>query len=329
MVSIAESANAVSQFGSDFAGLQLVSLNQEIQFTQYIRYVLPLDGYVFWLKTQATTIKGSLHTSIDKRQNEDETISVNKVVFSTGTDIVEFNVINPNTIWVGAHDGVRFAFTRSDSNSDAAGTFHYVGTALYPALSNMLIDNGDQFSRSTLIVSNSLPMWLRLYSYNPIWLQPPNPQIMLYPSYAVPDNLPPPYGAVHIEPSGTRALQATPQLGPVRPVGSPELGTVSGTALDSTHWQLTADRVRITLYGTTNQQAMDFHDLVNRYSYDYGAIGIMGMAITRDEKRTQPELGILAMKKVLDFDVSYYQSRANDVARELIEHVTVTIIPQF
>jgi hypothetical protein len=44
----------------------------------------------------------------------------------------------------------------------------------------------------------------------------------------------------------------------------------------------------------------------------------------RDEKRTQPELGILAMKKTIEFDVSYYQARANNVARQLLQVVKAT-----
>jgi len=283
---------------------------------------------VFWLKTQSMTITGSLHTTIDKRQNEDETVAVNRVLFSTAMPVMEFNDISPNKIWVGEHDDVQFAFTRSESNSDAAGIFHYIGNAVYPAFSNMLINNGDQLSAQQRVVSNSLPMWLSLLDYTPIWLNPPNPLITLYPSYAVPDNLPPPYGVVHILPGATRALQAIPRLGPVAPMGNAALGTLNGTTSDSTHWQLTSDRVQVTLYGLTNDQALDWQDLVLRYSRDLDTIGIMSAGVMRDEKRTQPEMGLLAMKKAIDFEVSYYQNRANDTAQQLIESVTVAFFPQ-
>jgi hypothetical protein len=326
MVSINESANAAGTGPSDVTALQLLSLDQIIPFTQYTRFVLPLDGYVFWLRTQTTQISGSLHAQINKRQNEDETISINRVVFTTAYPVQEFNSISPDIIWVGEYQNVKFAFTRSDLYRPTT-LYHYTGDAVYPALQSQLVDTGAQLPLDTVIVSNSLPVWLALWTYNPVWLVPPNPGVKLYPSFAVPDNLPPPYGVVHIDPASTRSLQAAPMFGPMHPMGWAALGTVSGPALSATHWQLASDQVRVTLYGLTNQQALDFQDLVNRYSFDQDTIGVMNVPVVHDEKRTQAELGILAMKKTITFEVSYYQSRINDVARQLIESVTVNLVP--
>lgn len=327
MAGISSAADAVGQGPGIIDGLQVLSLDQDIPFTQYTRHVMPLDGYVFWLRTQTQTVKGSLHVSIDKQQNETETMAVNRVVFSTGTEIQAFNDRSPDIMWVGEFNTIKFAFTYSDSTYKAATTFHYRGTAVLPPLLSQLVNTGDQLSDATLIVSNSLPMWLALKSYTPIWLVPSNPLITLYPSFAVPDNIAPPYGTVHIDPAGTEAIQVIPNLGPTSPVGRAAIGTLSGTTPSATHWQLTSDRVRVTLFGVTNQMALDFHDLVLSYSRDQDLLGIMGTPITKDMKRTQAELGILAMMKTIDFDVSYYQNRANDVARQLIEHVTVTYLP--
>jgi hypothetical protein len=311
---------------ANLAGLRTLSEDQTIPFTLYQRYVLPLDGYVFWLGTSNTIpVRGSIHVSADSQQREDESIAINRVVMTTGEEVSPFNHISPNQIWVGEISGVRFAFSRSGPRYRVAGFFHYNGDALYPAMSNLLVPLGAQLPTDTLVVSNSLPMWLSLQSYTPIWSNPPNPGITLYPSFAIPDNLPPPYGAVHIDPGGTSSLQATPLLGPLAPIGGAALGIPTGTTLDTTHWQLVSDHVRITLYGLTNSQAMDFIDLVNRYSYDLGDIGMMSATPMRDEKRTQNELNILAMKKVVEFTVSYYQTRANHVARQLIEHASVAL----
>ena len=311
---------------ANLAGLRTLSEDQSVLFQLYVRYVLPIDGYIFWLGTgNSLDVRGSVHVSADKRQNEDETISVNRVVFTTGEDVQPFNAIAPDQMWVGTIAGVQFAFSRSGPRYRVAGLYHYNGDAVYPALANMLVPVGQQLPPNIQVVSNSLPMWLTLQSYNPVWSIPPNPNISLYPSYAVPDNLEPPYGVVHIEPNGTRALQQTPLLGPTRPQGFAALGTYSGTTLDTTHWQLVADRVRITLYGMTNNLALDFIELVNRYSYDTDMIGIMSMSPMRDEKRTQSELGILAMKKTLEWEVSYYQTRADNLARALIQKVFVSV----
>lgn len=292
-------------------GLRELSLDQVVTFTEYVRHVLPLDGFLFWLKTQSTQIRGSLHYVATKRQSEDETAGINQVVFTTATEIQNFNEIGPLRLLVGEIDGIRFAFSQQQNFYASAGLFHYVGEALNPALATQLIDVGMEPSDDTLIVSNSLPAWLTLRNYNPIWLQPANPGITLYPSFAIPANLTPPYGSVHIEPSKTFAIQAFPAF-----------------TNRMRHWQLASDMVRITLYGLTNNDALDFQDLIVNYSQDTDDFGIQNMPIVQDDKRTQSEFGILAMKKTIDVQVSYYQNRMNDLARKLILHANFTIYPQ-
>ncbi len=296
------------------AGISTLSRNALIPFVRYIRHTLPLDGYVFWLRTDATEIQGSVHVTADKRQNEDETIAINRVVFTTGSEVQQFNAIMPDQIWVGETQGVRFAFSRSGPRYKAAGLFHYLGDAVYPAMDSQLVDVGSQLSPDNLIVSNSLPAWLSLFTYNPIWVQCqiPNPFVPLFPSFAVPDNLRPPYGAVHIDPGQTRAIQAFPALGRV---------TTSQS-------QLATDTVTVTLYGLTNERAVDFVSLVNQFSEDTDLIGMMDIAIVRDEKRTQAELGILAMKKSIRYQVSYNQGAMRNVARTLIEKASAAVEPQ-
>ena len=48
------------------------------------------------------------------------------------------------------------------------------------------------------------------------------------------------------------------------------------------------------------------------------AIGFMNMPVLRDDKRTQNELAILAMKKTMDFEISYYQTRARTIAQQYV-----------
>lgn len=319
MVTVAESANAVTQGNSDYDGLRLVSLNQNLDFTQYTRKVLPVDGYVFWLRTQTKVIKGSLHARLDKRQLEDEYPVVNTMLLTTMIEVQEFNDVDPDIIWIGEIEGKRYSFTRQDV-FQAAGTFHYSGEAVYPALETQFVNTGEDLPAEP-IVSNSLPFWLALKTYNPVWLLPANPAITLYPSFLVPANLQPPYGTVHIDPAQTVAIQPVPEILATSIKPLPPRG--------ADHYQLASDQVRITLYGTQNQQSLDFLDLVNQYSYYEDAIGIMGTpAVMRDEKRVYPEAGIIAMKKTVVFTVSYYQKRANDVARQLIyDALPVTYLP--
>ena len=64
---------------------------------------------------------------------------------------------------------------------------------------------------------------------------------------------------------------------------------------------------------------LDLVDFVGQYTLDNPTImGLSNVPVPRDEKRTQVELGTIAMKKVIDFDVNYYQIRVADVARQLI-----------
>ena len=289
------------------AGLDVLSASAKLTFTKYVKKILPLDGYVFWLKGEQIQVSGSLHYATYRDMREDETLAINRVIFTTTHPIQELNEVNDQLLWVGSYDGIRFSFSRRENFYEQAGLYHYAGDAVYPALESQLVDNLYGLTQQTLIVSDSLPAWLNIQSYSPIWLGIRNPAIPLYPSYLVPTNIAPPYGSVHIEPAKTFAIQASPYLNK----------TMS-------HYQLSTDHVRITLYGTTNDQALNFVDVVNQYTLDTDAFGIMNMPIVRDEKRIQTELQSIAMKKTIEYDVSYYQSSIRDIARQLIERAIVT-----
>jgi hypothetical protein len=51
------------------------------------------------------------------------------------------------------------------------------------------------------------------------------------------------------------------------------------------------------------------------------------MPIVTDEKRPQPEFKILAKKKTVTFEVSYLQSAARDMARQLIAAAVIQWTP--
>jgi hypothetical protein len=289
-----------------------LDLNQEIEFVVYTRVVLPLDGYVFWLPTGTRKkFRGSLHYSQEIEQNEDETVGLATVQFTSEGHIEDFSAVPPNTLYVAKHGTWRYAFSQQTWRYEQAGIYHYYGQQITPALASQLLDKPDQIDPDQVVVSNSLPIWLSLNGYvSPFVDGFSNPGVTLYPSFAVPPNLPsvPPYGSVHIEPSATQALTAAPYLSPTT----------------RSHYQLCEDTVRITLYGMQNNAALDFIDMVNAFSVNYGTLGIMNIPTVRDGKRTQPAIEALAMQKVIDFRVSYYQSRVNEIARQLIKIALVT-----
>lgn len=322
------------------AGVDAISSNQEVEFTPYVRLVLPLDGYVFWVRADLLsqsalvnssplnrfypnqpriaavpaapfTIQGSLHYAIDNRQEEAETYAANRVVFTAESKIDDLNEDNPNLLYIGMFEGLRFAFSARGIFYKQAGLWHYSGFAVFPDMERQLVDSVAGFDTRNVIVSNSLPIWLSMNYYENVAWQPFNrPSFTLYPSYLVPANITMAWGAIHIPPESTTAIANAPNFGPTW-----------------THNQLVTEKVQVTLWGTRNFNAIDFVDFVGQLSLNpvYG-FGIMNQPVVRDEKRIQSEINAIAMKKTVEFQINYNQTRVNDLARKLIKKVIPTYI---
>lgn len=347
MVQVAEGVSGAASSSlnaSLISGLRSLSRDQTVTFTRYVRLVLPLDGFVFWVRaglvsdsalfgkakydaaefgdpgrtvgpggTDTVTVKGSLHYNVANLQREDENFSLNRVVFTTMEEIQDLNAVTGNSVYIGEFDfppeppflgenpadrRIRFAFSGQGYFYSAAGTWHYQGDAVYPSMETQVVDTLAGFDGRSLVVSNSLPFWLSFSNPSVAPWVPPREVFPVYPSYSVPGNLKPPYASVHVEPSGTGSIAAAPLV----------------SSKDSSLTQLSRDLVRVTLYGLRNDAAQQFRAAVLQASVDFGAIGVMNVPTVRDEKRTQVELEILAMKKTVEFEVSYYQSDVNDFA---------------
>lgn len=310
-------------------GVRTLSVDEEITFELYAKTILPLDGYVFWVNARLLSntaliaaaqpgqselnefvptpippkiinAPGSLHYMTDVRQMEDKTMAFNHVIFTSKQFIQNLRGIGPNLMYIARHAGMKFAFSRQDSYYRQADLWHYRGDALYSIMDTQIIDSDAQLQTENVIVSNSLPIWLSLNKYCP-----------MYPSYLVDLNTVPPYASVDIDPSLTDALQQFPRVD-----------------TSSNPWQLCKDVVRITFYGLRNNAILNFMQYVFQYSLNTDNIGIMNMPIPRDEKAIQPEMGILAMRKTVTFEVSYYQTTVNDIANKLITSATVSFDPQ-
>ena len=161
-------------------------------------------------------------------------------------------------------------------------------------MASQIIDNPTLPISIPQIATNSLPIWIGLNLL-------PAMGNVIYPAFLLPSNFLPPYMGVNI--TETEPLEAFPYID-----------------ANGDHTQLMRDKVKITMYGNGNNAALDFLDFINQYSLDYDNIGIMNMPRVFDEKRTQSELGIIAAKKTIEFEVSYYQHRANAITRQLILH---------
>jgi len=283
------------------AGVEVLSQDQIITFTKYIQLVLPADGFIFWAKTTNTIdVKGSLHFAGDQNQNEDETVGKSHVIFTSESEINAFTDIAPTEMFIGTFGELRFSFNHKKNFYQQASLWHYVGDAIYPAMLSQFLDTASDFDNINPVVSNSLPIFLQLNRYFP-----------MYPSFAIPANIQPPYGSVHIDPSGTEAIQSIPFIDPI-----------------TSHYQLTSDMVRITIYGERNTNVLDFQDYLYQNSLDTDNWGLMNTPVVQDEKRTQSEYNILAQKKTFTMKVSYYQTRVNDIARQLILSAKITFIEE-
>lgn len=279
-------------------GTKTLSGDQVVEFKKYNRTILPVDGYVFWVLDNTTPplqVQGSLHYDTDQQQRADETIGINKVVFTTQTSVAAFNDIAGNVAYIGAIDNIRFAFTSMKRRYAQAGTFHYQGDAIYPVMNPQVSDTPPNLVDR--IATNSMPIWLGL-----------NQIVQLYPAYLLPSNFAPPYGAVEI--SNAHPLQAAAFF---------DAG--------NSHSQLVSETVKIIIQGLRNDAVLDFLDSLIQYSLDTDAFGIQNMPIPKDVIRGQSELGIIAQKKEIEIEVNYYQTRVQAIARQMILKASIDFAP--
>lgn len=299
-------------------GLDYLSQESEYTFQEYTQTVLPIDGYVFWTPTAAPqTVKGSLHYGLETVQEADELAGDGSVVFTTNIRVMSFGQTKSPRLYVVTvgenqtddplKNPVRFAFSSQGNFYPEAGTWHYHGRRVMPALASQLLDKGVAIDPSRAIVSNSLPLWLALNSYES-GVPVPAQAFTLYPAFLAAENAVPPYATVEIK------------QGPDAIASAPLLGSQFGS-----HTQLVKDVVEITFYGLQNNEALSFQDRVNQYSLDTDALGIMNMPVAVDVPRTAAELKTIAMKKCMRFEVSYYQSITETVAHQLILAASATV----
>jgi hypothetical protein len=333
-MSLADEYNeAPNQFQAAIeAGLNAVSDQQVVTFRLYNKVVLSVDGTVFWVRTATTTqIMGSLHYSTEREQEEDQTVATNAVIFSAQSEVTEFNLNDPQSMWIGDYDiqsgllpatlgdslvgeslSLKVVFAGRSSFYEHAKTWYYSGFAVYPALESQIIDSEADLPDGP-IVSNSLPMWLMQNSMAPV-----------YPSFAVPANIRPPYIVAHIEPDLTEAIGLPIYSAPVN------TGPNTYSLSDS---QLMKDDVKLILYGFTNQMARQYLNSLIAYSLDDSLVedgiqlnfGFMNSPAIRDEKRTQVEIVALAQKKVIHIIANYYSSAADVIARNYLLSASIEI----
>ena len=303
------------------AGIEALSVKQTVQFTLYSKFVFASDGFVFWVATaQKMVAVGSLHIATDRQQDEDQTIAANQVLLNSEGPITALNAISPNTMWVGEWpvaegQSLQIAFSHRANYYREADVWHYSGFAVYPALSAQLVARTEDLPTGP-IVSNSLPIWLSQTTFQSGAALVTVPA---YPSFAVPDNVAPPYIVAHVRPDSTETLSSAPgQVYPGTVIPSADISPFYQFAVD----QFCRDQVDLTLYGFNNELAWQYWWALQQYSLtDPGQPATFGFANSpaiRDAKRTQSEIAALAMKKTIHISANYWQGAANAAAYRLI-----------
>lgn len=307
---------ASQQAGSALRDAQIaIGLDQQIDFRVYNRIVLPIDGYVFWQYKRTEKLAGLLEISQEIEQSDDQTYGAASVSFATSGEVVGFTRQPIDELWVGVFRGTRFAFPQQRGFFAADALWHYLGRAISPIMAKTLLDEDGTIDPTRAIVSNSLPLWLAMNAYTPIFRPPPagKPKVLIYPAKFVPPNLPAPYITVRISEGDTESLQYTPIIDP----------------RSDSSYQLMSDRVRVKLVGLQADEGIDFYRRALLYMSPDGPeeMGLMEVSGIRDSiERQAAELQTVSQEKVIDFRVSYVQQRVREVAWQFITSVTATFM---
>ena len=285
-------------------GIGTLSQHQVITFVAYQRVILPVDGYVFWVKNPSIapiSVSGSFHYQTDQKQQLDKTIAYQNVIFTTQTQIADFDEIQPNEIWIGVFGDLQFSFSSHGNYYEQANLWHYRGQAVYPEMRTQVIDSIEDMPYDP-IVSNSLPIWLALGT----------PQMPVYPSFLVPENISPPYVVAHIGREDTTALQPIQLLTP-----------------DLMLYQQVKDRVKLIVYGMNNQTALNFVQSIYQYCEFNPIFGFLQGGITvSDGKHIQSEINAIAQQKEIVLEISYCQQAVYTAAIQYILKALITFTPR-
>ncbi|SAI62375.1 Uncharacterised protein [Enterobacter roggenkampii] len=228
-------------------GLDDLSRFQVVTFTKYIRKVLPLDGFVFWVKASVLSddpssepdtvdVKGYLHLTTETIQDDEQLYDRNVVTFTAQADIDPFNDIGSDVLYIGEFFGLQFSFSRRTGLNEPANLYHYTGEAIFPYMRSQIINSSDDIDLADVVVSSSLPVWLTLSQYMP-----------MFPAMLSTQNLSPPYATVKC--SNTAPIAGSFYLDE-----------------QQNQYQLVSEDVTISITGLRNAGVEDFLRYVQQYT---------------------------------------------------------------
>ena len=299
------------------AGLDNIRYGQSLTFTPYVRVVLPVDGFVFFVRydqvsqiaaslagtSSATlapvTVPCSVHMSTTTEQADEDNMDFSRIVITAKQEIRPFHDNVTTVLWISEFEGVRFTIDGRKGYYQQSGLFHYQGGTVFPVMETQIIDDASDLCLSSPILSNSTPLWMTLAANisSAVWL--PGFSFPLYPAWLIPDNEVPPYGV--IMPRDAKGWMSAPRFDP-----------------NFSRNQLVYETVDVVLYGCSHRDAENFLDSVLGYQMTGTIFGVSNVPVIEDIPRNQSELSVRAQKKLISFGVNYYQSQARQMAEKYI-----------
>ena len=244
-------------------------------------------------------VRGYLHLTTDSIQDDEQLYDRNVVTFTAQSDIDPFNDIGPEVLYIGEFFGINFSFSRRTGLNEPANLYHYTGEAIYPHMRTQIINSVDEIDFDDVVVSSSLPIWLGLNKYMP-----------MFPAKLVPENMRPPYASIRC--SNPSPIEGGYYIDP-----------------NSNQYQLVTEEVTISITGLRNAATADFLWYVQQYTLqDDAEMGVMNVPVVQDDRIGQTELNTIAMRKTIKFRVNYYQQRMRNISRQLIVSVIPSIFPE-
>jgi len=353
MATAEEAVTARTPIGSDLkVGVDTLSYNQKIVFDLYVRLILPLDGYAFWVKASTLSesalinsmalnaamlgqpqgvtppsnfiAQGSLHYATDSRQTEVANYSANRMVFTSEVPIQDLNAIGPDLLYIATFDGPIPGSSRAPASTTAV-RFAFSSRGSYYRQANLwhYIGYAVYPTMSTQVVDDPRTLatsQLIVSNSLPIWLA--------YNSFNPVWHVPVPRPLVTLFPSMLVPDNRKPPYVAVHISGTDTEGMQSMPTLGprTSQYALAKERVGLTLYGCNNDVAQSMLYSMLQYSLDTELFGVTNIPIVLDDKEGQNELDTIAQKKRIVFEVSYNQAVVRDVARQLIESCVPTYI---
>jgi len=343
------------------AGVDAISYDQTVTFKLYVRVILPIDGFAFWVRAdlvsegalynsllfndRATALyakapsstardlppfkieaEGSLHYATQTTQEQEANDARNRVVFTSEEPIVDLNEVGDNLIYIAEFD-VPQEFDEAEPRGRTRIRFAFSQRESYYVQAGLHHYVGASVvpTMASQIVDSPLQL---IGAARQQIVSNSLPFWLMFNNYD-PAWPVPPRPAIPLYPSFLVPDNLRPPYGVVHvpPTSTQPVQSQPYYGRTFSQSMLVSENVEMTIYGANNIAVLDLITALVQYSFDNPSyFGITNSPIPQDEKEGQSEFNTLAQKKRITFALSYNQYAARRVVRQLILHCFPTFI---